>query len=172
MNPSTSLRCSLALGTLVLLSACGGGGSSAPPVDPPPPPPPPPQVGQLLDVQPLGDISRRDIADAIADSNRIPTSLAPRYGVTTYRLSYLTQDKDGALVRASGLVALPVRPAGATPSAVLSYQHATTFENAYAPSVNLAPAEPPLVLASLGYIVVASDYVGFADSQGLDHPYL
>lgn len=172
MNPSTLLRCSLALGTLVLLSACGGGGSSAPPVDPPPPPPPPPQVGQLLDVQPLGDISRRDIADAIADSNRIPTSLAPRYGVTTYRLSYLTQDKDGALVRASGLVALPVRPAGATPSAVLSYQHATTFENAYAPSVNLAPAEPPLVLASLGYIVVASDYVGFADSQGLDHPYL
>ena len=75
-------------------------------------------------------------------------------------------------MRASGLVALPVRPAGATPSAVLSYQHATTFENAYAPSVNLAPAEPPLVLASLGYIVVASDYVGFADSQGLDHPYL
>lgn len=91
MNPSTSLRCSLTLGTLVLLSACGGGGSSAPPVDPPPPPPPPPQVGQLLDVQPLGDISRRDIADAIADSNRIPTSLAPRYGVTTYRLSYTTQ---------------------------------------------------------------------------------
>ena len=74
----------------------------------------------MLDVQPLGDISRRDIADAIADSNRIPTSLAPRYGVTTYRLSYLTQDKDGALVRASGLVALPVRPAGATPSAAHS----------------------------------------------------
>ena len=165
MNPSTSLRCSLALGTLVLLSACGGGGSSAPPVDLPPPPPPPPQVGQLLDVQPLGDISRRDIADAIADSNRIPTSLAPRYGVTTYRLSYLTQDKDGALVRASGLVALPVRPAGATPSAVLSYQHATTFENAYAPSVNLAPADLPKEGA--GGLKVEVIQLGQVSGQGI-----
>jgi pimeloyl-ACP methyl ester carboxylesterase len=55
---------------------------------------------------------------------------------------------------------------------VLSYQHATTFHDDQAPSNKVEPIEPPLVLASLGYIVVAPDYVGFAASKGQVHPYL
>ena len=161
----------LALGMLALaLAGCGGGGSGSTPQ--PPAPPPPPQVGQLLSAQSLAEIGVDAFtATVAAGTSRIPP-LQPRYGVSTYRLIYLTQDADGALVEASGLVAVPQKPAGAGASPVLGYQHATTFANADAPSLNLAPSEPPLVLASLGYIVVAADYVGFAHSNAAAHPYL
>jgi len=151
------------------LAGCGGGGGSTPL---PPAPPPPPQVGQLLSAQSLTEIGVDAFTAAVAaGTSRIPP-LQPRYGVSTYRLTYLTQDADGALVEASGLVAVPQKPAGAGASPVLGYQHATTFANADAPSLNLVPSEPPLVLASLGYIVVAADYVGFAHSNATAHPYL
>jgi pimeloyl-ACP methyl ester carboxylesterase len=91
--------------------------------------------------------------------------------VQAYRLEYLTSDADGREVRASGLVGVPVKALGAR-SPVLSYQHGTIFSNADAPSQNAVPSEVAVVLASLGYIVVAPDYVGFGASQGQAHPYL
>ncbi len=154
-----------------LLAACGGGSDNDD--TPPAPPPPPPQgLGELVGAsQELVRISPAAISAALAqDHSKVP-QVEPRYAVATYRLSYLTEDKDGALVRASGLVAVPQKGAGAA-SPVISYQHATTFQNENAPSLKLEPAEPPIVLASLGYIVVASDYVGFGESNNRPHPYL
>ena len=55
---------------------------------------------------------------------------------------------------------------------MLSYQHATIKSQADAPSSLTALGDPPVVLASLGYIVVASDYVGYGVSAGSPHPYL
>ncbi|MCE1193175.1 MAG: lipase family protein [Acidovorax sp.] len=184
----------LALGMLALaLTGCGGGGGdsdsssdggggttpvpsepSTPstPSGPSVPSTPPRQQGQLLSAQSLSEIGVESFTAAVAaGTGRIPP-LQPRYSVATYRLTYLTRDADGALVEASGLVAVPKKAAGAAGSPVLGYQHATTFTNAEAPSLNLAPSEPPLVLASLGYIVVAADYVGFAHSNASAHPYL
>ena len=155
--------------TLSLL-ACGGGNkdNEVPPVLPPPAA----NLGELVTAKELVRISQQDISAALAqDNSKVPATITPRYGVATFRLTYLTEDKDGAVVRASGLVAVPQKMTGAA-SPVISYQHATTFSNQEAPSLKLAGAEPPIVLASLGYIVVASDYVGFADSNGLPHPYL
>jgi alpha-beta hydrolase superfamily lysophospholipase len=54
----------------------------------------------------------------------------------------------------------------------LSYQHETIKLQANAPS-NLADlGSPPVVLASLGYIVLSADYVGYGVSRGMAHPYL
>lgn len=152
------------------LSGCGGGEDALTPQTQQPPIADS-QVGKLVASQPLNIISADAIRAALDTGNSKLSQVQPRYAVATYRLSYLTHDKDGALVQASGLVAVPQKSASA-PSPVVSYQHATTFYNQEAPSLNLAAGEPPLVLASLGYIVVAADYVGFNESNALAHPYL
>lgn len=120
----------------------------------------------------VNTLSAQQVSAALAESRLGPDStLAPRYDVSNYRITYTTTDKNGQRVSASGLVSVPVKPASA-PSPVLSYQHATTFRNDEAPSIKVEPGEPPIVLSSLGYIVVSPDYVGFGSTQGLDHPYL
>ncbi|MBK7509310.1 MAG: prolyl oligopeptidase family serine peptidase [Comamonadaceae bacterium] len=100
----------------------------------------------------------------------MPSAL-PVYAVTSYRLTYVTQDGYGNDIVASGLVSVPVKEPG-SPSPVLSYQHATIFKDAQAPSNNVVPAEPTVILASLGFIVQAADYVGFGASKAGQHPYL
>lgn len=93
------------------------------------------------------------------------------YAVDNYRISYRTVDGFGRELTASGLLSLPVKPAG-TASPILSYQHGTIFNNAEAPSVDMRPGTVPVLLASMGYIVLAADYVGYGDSRGEEHPYL
>ena len=179
------MACALTLA----LVACGGDGDPAPAPapsptpapapspapepapTPDPTPAPTPHAGQWLDTVPGIEITASAIDAALAAGQAKVPAIPARYAVSTYRVRYLTEDADGALVQASGLVALP-RKGGGEPSPVISYQHATTFENANAPSLKLEPGEPPIVLASQGYIVVAADYVGFGQSQGAPHPYL
>lgn len=165
--------CALALGAslAVLLTACGGGDSNGGNLPPPPPPVVPERAGQLESSALLGTIPASEIAAAIADKESLAQDLVPRYGVRSYRLEYITSDADGKEVRASGLVSLPIKPAGAQ-SPVLSYQHGTIFQDAKAPSNNAVASEVAVVLASLGYIVLAPDYVGFGVSKGTPHPYL
>ena len=83
----------------------------------------------------------------------------------------MTSDAKGKTVQASGLVSVPDKPAGAK-SPVLSYQHGTIFRDAEAPSNNAVASEISVVMASLGYIVLAPDYVGYGVSKGVPHPYL
>ncbi len=154
--------------TLLTLSACGGGD------DAPAPAPVVPEVanrGQLTGATRINTVPAADIAAAVASgSSRIPLA-TPLYPVTSYRLTYITSDGRGREVVASGLVSVPYKTAGAR-SPVISYQHATLYQDAQAPSNNAVAAEPVLVLASLGYIVVAADYVGYGASRTSPHPYL
>lgn len=171
----TASRRAFALALIATLAACGGGGTddSTDDGNPQPPPPPPPSVraGQLQSAALLGSIPAADIAAALSDRESLVEGVVPRYSVTAYRLEYLTSDADGKEVRASGLVSVPQKPAGAK-SPVLSYQHGTLFRDAEAPSNNAVASEVAVVLASLGYIVLAPDYVGFGASKGTPHPYL
>ena len=171
----TASRRAFALALIATLAACGGGGTddSTDDGNPQPPPPPPPSVraGQLQSAALLGSIPAADIAAALSDRESLVEGVVPRYSVTAYRLEYLTSDADGNEVRASGLVSVPQKPAGAT-SPVLGYQHGTLFRDAEAPSNNAVASEVAVVLASLGYIVLAPDYVGFGASRGTRHPYL
>ncbi|WP_370627878.1 alpha/beta hydrolase family protein [Acidovorax sp. sif0715] len=167
----TRRACALAL--VALLAACGGGGTEEPGDggNPPAPPPAPVRSGQLESAAALGTVPTADIAAALAAKESLAQDVVPRYSVASYRLEYLTTDADGKEVRASGLVSVPQKPAGAK-SPVLSYQHGTIFRDAEAPSNNAVASEVSVVLASLGYIVLAPDYVGFGASKGTPHPYL
>lgn len=166
------LRRSFSLTPVLLaaaLVACGGGDD-----DPATPEQPPENSapGALLSGSMVNTITPAQITQAFKDpESHIQGGIVPRYSVSSYRLNYVTTDKNGAKVTASGLVSVPVKAAGAR-SPVLSYQHASTFRNNQAPSIKVEAVEPPLVLASLGYIVVAPDYVGFGASYGVEHPYL
>ena len=166
------LRRSFSLTPVLLaaaLVACGGGDD-----DPATPEQPPENSapGALLSGSMVNTITPAQITQAFKDpESHIQGGIVPRYSVSSYRLNYVTTDKNGAKVTASGLVSVPVKAAGAR-SPVLSYQHASTFRNNQAPSIKVEAVEPPLVLASLGYIVVSPDYVGFGASYGVEHPYL
>ncbi|MFD1709433.1 prolyl oligopeptidase family serine peptidase [Ottowia sp. GY511] len=159
----------LATSFALVLTACGGGdddegsgggqpGSGAP--------------GALVSAERVNEIPAADITAALSDpESKVQGGVTPLYAVTSYRLTYRTTDKDGVPTTASGLVSVPVKAAGAR-SPVVSYQHATTFHENQAPSNKVEAVEPPLVLASLGYIVVSPDYVGFGAAKGQIHPYL
>ena len=145
------LRMALAL----VVAVCGAGAARAD------------DAAQAL--TPLRRVTTAEVAQAIAGDS--VWAFAPVYDVLTYRLTYMTSDGQGQPVQASGLVAVPVKAAG-RPSPVISYQHATIFQDARAPSNNPTPSEPSVLLASLGAVVVAADYVGYGVSKGQPHPYL
>ena len=125
--------------------------------------------GQLMSATLLQTVPLADLA-AVLDS--APTlGHRARYPVTTWRLTYVTRDGEGREVTASALAAVPVKPAGQR-SPVMSWQHGTLFEDRRVPSNNQPLEEPAALMASLGYIVVAADYVGYGASKGVPHPYL
>ena len=178
----TFARWPLALLTaLALLAGCGGNSEPAPlAVEPPvilPAPPLEPPIaevtgpGELKSATLMTTLSLQDIRDGVASGSGKGLQADPVYPVQAWRLTYVTTDGYGNEVVASGLVSVPVKPAGAL-SPVVSYQHATIYRNADAPTANLAANEPPQLLASLGFIVVASDYVGYGESRSSQHPYL
>lgn len=159
-----------ALAFSVALTACGGGNDSEP--DTPPPTPPTQPAGTLLSGAFVNTITAAQVTAALSDpESKVETGVTPVYAVSNYKLTYVTSDKNGTPVVASGLVSVPAK-AGAAGSPVLSYQHATTFRDREAPSNKVEAVEPPIVLASVGYIVVSPDYVGFGAAKGIEHPYL
>ena len=177
-------RLALALAGVLALASCGGGGPAETPlretaqaVVASSPPTPEPRIaifpgrGEFRGMQHLRDIPLPELAAAANDFNNRVAGITPRYAVSTWRIDYLTVDGHGRQVVASGLAALPIKPAGAR-SPVLSYQHGTIFKNAEAPTQAISAAEPPIALASLGYLVLAADYVGYGASRGVQHPYL
>ncbi|MDB5872542.1 MAG: hypothetical protein JWQ07_1984, partial [Ramlibacter sp.] len=162
------------LSVAAFLGACGGGGGGTPPPIVNAPPADPANVagpGQFMAAVHLKTISPAEVSAALALDGDAAFLATPRYAVQAYRLTYLTVDGEGRRIAASGLVAIPQKPAGAL-SPVLSYQHATINRQADAPSSLTKLGDPPVVLASLGYIVVAADYVGYGVSSAALHPYL
>jgi dienelactone hydrolase len=153
---------------LALLAACSDGGDSN---DAPLPTQIPAGRGELKSSVPLNTLSAAEISQALASEESRIQGFNPVYAVTSYRLEYMTTDAQGALIRASGLLSLPVKPAGAH-SPLLSYQHPILFADAEAPSNHAVASEAAVALASLGFIVVAADSVGYGVSKGTPHPYL
>lgn len=159
------------------LSGCGGGAGSdtsravVPAVLPAVVPINSVGAGQFKDSTALRTISTVEISAAMDLAGAAAFRATPRYAVQTHRLTYLTQDAQGREILASGLIALPLKPAN-SPSPVLSYQHGTLTQQAQAPSNLPDLASPEVVLASQGYIVLSADYVGYGASKASAHPYL
>lgn len=154
---------------LALLQACGGGGGTTQPEEPPYVEPVGP--GELRTQEYLGRIGTAEITEALRTAGRQAPAVTPRYAVQTWRLRYLSSDANGQPLVVSGLLSVPDKPAGAR-SPVLGYQHGTLFRDAEAPSNHATADEAAVVMASLGYIVMAPDYAGYGASKGAAHPYL
>lgn len=132
------------IGTIFLFAVLAGCGSSGSDGTPPPA---------------SGGAQRGDLVSA----NLITTIPGGKYTVSLQKIVYKTVTPDGRLIDASGLLAYPVKPAGAA-SPLLSFQHATVFKDEDVPSRNPGSNQALMALAATGYIAVMADYIGYAES--------
>lgn len=114
---------------------------------------------------------------------QLVTSLAPQFGsqvalfvqggVKQYKIVYKTKNTDGTEIQASGALIIPVGTSFNSPLPLLSYQHGTIFDDKQAPSYLTTDGEGTVasLIATLGYIVVAPDYIGYGASNTLPHTY-
>ncbi len=104
----------------------------------------------------------------------VPINLSEKakYGVWAYKVSYKTKFKNKDVV-ASGVVCVPMTDSSEQ-FPMLSFQNGTNTLNSKAPSNNITDEYFTLIqaIASLGYIVVIPDYIGFGTSSTMFHPYL
>ena len=91
------------------------------------------------------------------------------YDVDLYKMRYYTPDLNGNDHIASGLVCVPVSENLVFP--VACYQHGTVNSRSDVPSQLAGGYQLPLLLAALGYVTVAPDFLGLGDSPGI-HPYV
>ncbi|MGV6810344.1 MAG: alpha/beta hydrolase family protein, partial [bacterium] len=127
--------------------------------------------GALISVKHLKHNTQAAINTVIAAQPDDLPAISALYDVEAFQLNYLTVDGRGALTEASALITLPQKsPLKRSP--LLSFQHGTVFYNAEAPTSIFDETAPEVVTASLGYIVLSADYIGYGASLGKEHPYL
>lgn len=92
-----------------------------------------------------------------------------KYDVQLYKVNYKTTCYDSTVI-ASGIFCLPVAT-GKFP--VISFQNGTNTSHDNAPSVNVLNQDYAMIeiMASLGYVVLISDYIGFGNTSDMIHPY-
>lgn len=94
-------------------------------------------------------------------------------GAQLYKIRYTTQDR-GALVEATGFIAVPTDLTGELPVAM--WTHGTTgFSDKCGPTASAEGGFAPLLMAALGVIAVAPDYLGmngWGAPSGMLHPYI
>jgi pimeloyl-ACP methyl ester carboxylesterase len=92
-------------------------------------------------------------------------------GIKVYYLEYASTYLDGEKIVLSGLVFTPDDASGE--SIIVSVQNGTLVEFSSAPSKDLDNPSFLLMqmMASLGYVMVIHDYIGFGASEAYPHPY-
>ncbi len=113
-------------------------------------------------------ITAEEVARVGRDSLSNLFEIPARYGVSAYRVTYLTKGSDLLPDTASGLVVFPDE---ITDNGIIAYQHGTTSGPKDVPSLLNPEVIIPYAYASQGYIVSAADYLGLGVSRGF-HPYL
>jgi pimeloyl-ACP methyl ester carboxylesterase len=91
------------------------------------------------------------------------------YGVKVYKINYKTHYRDSVII-ASGLVCMPMSE-GKFP--VISFQNGTNTDHDNSPSMNPLNTNYKVLecMASNGYVVLMTDYIGFGSSADILHPY-
>ena len=173
-----------AVSAAAVLAACGGGGGNdtATPVSIP-------TRGQLIQSPPSTVVSlSAPFLAALLQSNGaagqglLQLAGAPVCGVEVRYLQFRTVGGRGEPATASGALMVPTgtAPACNGPRPVVLYAHGTAPDKSYNIANLVAPANPAYseaaeiaaLFAAQGYIVVASNYVGYDSSDAPYHPYL
>ena len=92
-------------------------------------------------------------------------------GVKVYKITYKTKNTDGSTITASGSIILPETD---QPASMISVQHGTITNPSEAPSYYKDGSEVAsfgTLFASMGYIILYPDYIGYGASASLPHPY-
>ena len=107
----------------------------------------------------------------LAYPDAAPLTDKVQYGVNIYKVIYKSPFQ-GNEVEASGLLCTPLVENGTFP--MISFQNGTNTSHAEAPTVDLSnPLFQYLhATASMGYIMLIPDYLGFGASEQMLHPYL
>jgi pimeloyl-ACP methyl ester carboxylesterase len=124
----------------------------------------------LIDQQFLVKKTNAEIKSFIA-SKKLPIATSEiKYDVDIYKVTYKTSYKDDAII-ASGLVALP---ATNDQVGILSFQHGTISLHSDAPTEQGATTDILQFyasMASVGFVAIIPDYIGFGASKQITHPY-
>ena len=128
------------------------------------------QRGEILQTNSLGNYSVSNIQQILSSGNiTIPFTLT--YSVNAISINYYTIDGKGKETVASGALLIPQ---GINNLPLVSIQHGTQTKDNLVASVspmNSTEGIVGLIMASMGYMVVVPDYLGFGVSN-IMHPYL
>lgn len=118
------------------------------------------QPGDVVRIEPLGT---QDLAAAQMFADDFPGDIRVANSVALYRVVYWTR-AGGVLTQASGLLAMPQRPA--PPKGVVIYLHGTTMTRAQSPSEpeRADGDQEAAIFAGNGYLAVLPDYIGLGVS--------
>ncbi|MBT4035959.1 MAG: hypothetical protein HON27_03680 [Candidatus Marinimicrobia bacterium] len=97
-----------------------------------------------------------------------PIGFTLTHSADAYKIHYMTRDKDGELILASGVMFLPQ---GVETMDLVSVQHGTALKRENTGSVNPFYAMDGIMFAMSGFMAVAPDYIGLGVSEDI-HPYL
>ncbi|AFK04810.1 phospholipase/Carboxylesterase [Emticicia oligotrophica DSM 17448] len=132
-----------------------------------------PQPQTLVSSTLVKELSKEQLIAALGSSLGAQASLFIRSGVKQYKIVYKTKNTDGTEIQASGALIVPSGTTSSDALPLVSYQHGTIFDDKQAPSYFTTDGEGTIasVLATLGYIVSAPDYIGYGASNNLPHTY-
>ncbi len=126
------------------------------------------QPKYLVSATLVKEYSKEEFINSLGQAGQA-VALLVRGGVKQYRVVYKTKNTDGTDIQASGAFIVPVGISGKLP--LLSYQHGTIFNDKDAPSYFSANISEASLIATLGYIVSAPDYIGYGASNNIPHTY-
>ncbi|MDR0478457.1 MAG: lipase family protein [Burkholderiaceae bacterium] len=158
-----------AFAATALLAGCGSSNSSSPP------PPPPPSTGALSAAPAIvATLPAAQIDAATAASGLQAFSGTAKCDVEVVALDYTTLGPLQEQTNDSGVMLVPAGACAGAPAPLVAYARGTDFDKSRT-LANPSDSETFLLIAmyaAQGYAVVATDYLGYAQSAYPYHPYL
>ena len=130
-------------------------------------------MGEVLDHEMVVEFDAETI-NGLLESQGFGMLVPVEHGARVYKIRYITQDR-GEAVEATAFVSFPML-AAPEERPVIMYAHGTTgFSDKCAPTADPMGFAVPMILAALGYVAVAPDYIGmngWGDPAASLHPYI
>jgi hypothetical protein len=130
-------------------------------------------MGEVLDSEKMFDLDK-DTIDGLLEAQGFSAFVPVPFGASLYKIRYRTQDR-GAALEATGFAAFPIGDAPEERSTVVWAHGTTGFTDMCAPTAMDEGFAPLVILAGLGFVTVAPDYLGmngWGAPSGFVHPYI